>query len=66
MDDQNEAQEQKQLWEINDVIINSNYSGEEYEDGCVYYTLATSRADLPMEFWLDARYATQLPPQERV
>ncbi|OAQ60155.1 hypothetical protein VFPPC_14789 [Pochonia chlamydosporia 170] len=45
--------EPKQLWEINEVIINGNYSYQAYEDGRLYYTLATSRADLPAGFWYD-------------
>ncbi|KAI1477619.1 hypothetical protein F4774DRAFT_427226 [Daldinia eschscholtzii] len=41
--------EQKQLWEINDVILNNNYRSQKTPDG-TYYTLMTSRSDLPVGF----------------
>ncbi|KAK5997834.1 hypothetical protein PT974_00197 [Cladobotryum mycophilum] len=54
--------EQKQLWEINEVLINENYSKQSQADGAILYTLKTERADLPTSFlstdWeraLDAR-----------
>jgi len=46
--------EQKQLWEINDVILNNNYSSQDSEYG-VYYSLMTSRADLPAGFYATER-----------
>lgn len=46
--------EQKQLWEINDVILNNNYSSQDSEYG-VYYSLVTSRADLPAGFYASER-----------
>ncbi|KAK6951747.1 hypothetical protein Daesc_006270 [Daldinia eschscholtzii] len=41
--------EKKQLWEINDVILNNNYSPQETDDG-IYYKLVTNRSDLPVGF----------------
>ena len=46
--------EQKQLWEINDVVLNNNYSSRESGYG-VYYSLATSRTDLPLGFYASER-----------
>lgn len=43
-------EEPKQLWEINEVIIQKNYTLHE-ADGAVYYSLATTRTDLPQTFW---------------
>lgn len=43
--------EQKQLWEINEVILNGNYTRGQTEDGQVYYTLSAARQDLPASFW---------------
>lgn len=42
--------EQKQLWEINDVILNNNYVYQDTDNG-LYYTLMTSRSDLPAAFF---------------
>lgn len=36
---------QKQLWEINDVVLSNNYSNQDSEYG-VYYSLTTSSADI--------------------
>jgi len=52
MNEQNETPEQKQLWEINEIMINDNYTLQNADDGSVYYILRTSRADLPTSFWL--------------
>ncbi|KAI1799967.1 hypothetical protein F4811DRAFT_541449 [Daldinia bambusicola] len=41
--------EQKQLWEINDVILNENYRQEKIDSG-MRCTLMTSRGDLPVAF----------------
>lgn len=49
--------EQKQLWHINEVIINENYSLETTEGGETRYTLFTSRPDLPEMFWYQDWYA---------
>ncbi|KAK0115671.1 hypothetical protein ONS95_000061 [Cadophora gregata] len=46
--------EQKQLWEINDVVLNNNYSSQNTAYG-VYYSLATARADLPAGFYASER-----------
>lgn len=47
--------DQLQLWEINDVIINQNYTRFTAENGAVFYTLHTSRQDLPANFRDDER-----------
>jgi hypothetical protein len=52
--------EQKQLWEINDVILNNNYSSQDTDYG-LYYSLATSRADLPAGFYASERYDQAFP-----
>ncbi len=41
---------QEQLWEIDDVFLNKNYSSQDSEYG-VNYSLTTSRADLPAGFY---------------
>ncbi|OBT63358.1 hypothetical protein VE03_07233 [Pseudogymnoascus sp. 23342-1-I1] len=46
--------DKKQLWEINDVILNSNYSAQESEFD-TYYTLTTGRTDLPAGFFAKER-----------
>jgi hypothetical protein len=45
---------QKQLWEINDVILNNNYSSQDTAYG-IYYSLTTSKADLPAGFYASER-----------
>jgi len=48
------SEEQKQLWEINDVILNNNYSSQNTAYG-PYYSLMTSRVDLPAGFYESER-----------
>ena len=49
-----QSHEEKQLWEINEVMINMNYTLNEAEDGSLYYTLiSTGRPDLPASFWFE-------------
>lgn len=50
--------EQKQLWEINDVILNNNYVYQDTDNG-LYYTLMTSRSDLPAAFFAFERLMAQ-------
>lgn len=45
--------EEKQLWEINDVMIFNHYNSFETEDGQTYYTRKSDRIDLPESFWHD-------------
>ncbi|GAB0136481.1 hypothetical protein EsDP_00004781 [Epichloe bromicola] len=56
--------DQLQLWEINDVILNQNYTRFTAEDGAVFYTLHTSRQDLPANFW-DNERAVAMKKRER-
>ncbi|TWU72488.1 hypothetical protein ED733_001205 [Metarhizium rileyi] len=42
---------QRQLWEINEATITENYTATRTEEGLVYYTLCTSKQDLPDRFW---------------
>ena len=45
---------QKELWEINDVVLNNNYSSQDSEYG-VHYSLVTGSADLPSDFYASER-----------
>lgn len=44
--------EQRGLWDINEVTIYENYQQGD-SDGRVFYSLVTSRRDLPESFWYD-------------
>ncbi|KAI5459505.1 hypothetical protein BGZ63DRAFT_406795 [Mariannaea sp. PMI_226] len=43
--------EPTQLWQINEVTVNDNYTQYTTDDGEIYYNLVTARSDLPESFW---------------
>ncbi|KAK4233500.1 hypothetical protein C8A03DRAFT_19432 [Achaetomium macrosporum] len=64
--EEKQASEQKQLWEINEDMINNNYKPQATGDGRVYYTLTTKRNDLPGGFWRRVKAVATREEAERI